>query len=173
MFSSTDGHNISKKNNSSIFKVLHGKQKQHHFLSKKGFSIIEVLFGVTIFTVGMLGIAALQISTIKGNSFSGTLSEASLLGSSKLETLMGRAYTHADLLDNNAPFGTAGLDSTGAAADNSDPGVGRNGVYTVQWNIADNQPSTNCKMIKVIVSWSVKGNNRSVSISGVRWGGIN
>jgi len=39
--------------------------------SEKGFSILEVLIGISIFAIGLLGLMALQISSMRTLSFSG------------------------------------------------------------------------------------------------------
>lgn len=125
--------------------------------NEKGFSIVEVLLGVAIFMIGMLGIAALQISSIKGNSFSANLTESTYLLSNKVEDLMGRGYDHADLTDTNAD-GDGGLDEKDPAAADHSENAGRNNAFTVYWNVAEDKPVLHCKTIQVYVRWSIKGN---------------
>ena len=60
----------------------------------RGFSLLEVLLGITVFMVGMLGVTALNISSMKSNTFSGNLSEATIIGASKLEELLIRDFEH-------------------------------------------------------------------------------
>lgn len=67
----------------------------------KGFSILEVLIGIAIFMFGMMGIAALQISSINGSSFAANLSEATFLATSKFEELMNMSYSDSDLDDDD------------------------------------------------------------------------
>lgn len=113
-----------------------------------GFSLLEVLIGATIFTYGALGIAALQISSIKGNSFSGNLSEATTLATNKFEELLTSTY-----------------DKTTGGKDNAQ---GRNGNYIVDWKVTDDTPAKNSKEINVIVKWSVKGVSREIQLTSVR-----
>lgn len=126
---------------------------------EKGFSLVEVLLGIAIFMIGMLGVAALQISSMTGNAFSGNLTEATYLMMNKVEELMNLKYDNALLTDPNAN-GAAGLDSQAVgtpAVDHEDPVGGRNNIFQVYWNVAENVPMPRCKTIKVFARWSIKG----------------
>lgn len=69
------------------------------FLEKNsGFSLLEVLLGITVFMIGMLGVTALNISSLKSNTFSGNLSEATSVATSKLEELMAQDFDDAAFL---------------------------------------------------------------------------
>lgn len=146
-----------------------------HFLDKtvnntKGFSLLEVLLGVTVFMIGMLGVTALNISSLKSNTFSGNMSEATELAAGKIEELMVLDFDDADELkdldgDGNGAVqdgnnngiddddeGTSvddwpnfGLDDVGTGgapdrSDNWDLGVGKNGMYDIYWNVAEGEP---------------------------------
>lgn len=72
-------------------------QKQGYkniFSNSRGFSLLEVLMGVTVFMIGMLGVTALNISSLKSNTFSGNLSEATMIAADKIEELMSLEYTN-------------------------------------------------------------------------------
>jgi type IV pilus assembly protein PilV len=60
--------------------------------NNRGFSLLEVLLGITIFMIGMLGVTALNISSLKSNTFSGNLSEAAIIAASKIEELMNQDF---------------------------------------------------------------------------------
>jgi len=149
----------------------------------KGFSILEIVLGVAIFMVGMLGVAAMLISSIKGQAFSGNLTEASVLAANKMEELLGLPVGAAALADTDND-GTGqdlddddvddngdnfGLDhATQATADGMTANQGRNGIFTIYWNIAVTEPTVNSDTIKVLVNWTVKGNERSIGITGIK-----
>lgn len=144
--------------------------------NEKGFSLIEVLAGVTIFMFGMLGVVALLTSSVRDNLFSGNLSEATMLATSKIEVLMSRDEDHADLVDTDGD-GIGGIDDVdvpgaAAGADGMDVNQGKNSIYTVYWNIADDVPIVDCKQIKVFVAWSGRENSRQISMSANRTGAI-
>lgn len=156
----------------------------------RGFSLLEILFGMTVFMIGMLGVIALNISSLKSNTFSGNMSEAVIIAGDTIEELMTLDFDHAFLDDTDGDGtgedllpdlpgqrdgdgvdddgGNFGLDDTGADADNSTPGVGKNGIYTVYWNVAVDEPlPEKTKTVTVIVEWAIKDVKRQVKINNV------
>ena len=161
-----------------------------------GFSLLEVLLGVSVFMVGMLGVTALNISSLKSNTFSGNMSEAVILAGDKIEELMAIEFydpacppndsecnpnwllsdrdddgtgQDADEDGNDDDGGNFGLDDTGSgAADQCQLGVGKNNIYDVCWNVAVGEPlPERTKTVKVIVEWSIKDVKRTMSMSTV------
>ena len=65
----------------------------------KGFSLIEVLLGITIFMIGMLGVTALNISSLKSNTFSGNMTEAVIIAGDRLEQLMAMEFEDPCITD--------------------------------------------------------------------------
>ena len=168
----------------------------------RGFSLIEVLLGISIFMIGMLGVTALNISSLKSNTFSGNLSEATFIAATKIEELMATEFddivdtdgdgvgqddfdpsdpTSDDGIDDDDDAVTTndidgisnfGLDDTGTAADHEETSLGKNGIYTVYWNVAENEPISvappRTKTIKVLVEWRVKDEPRRISMDVIR-----
>jgi len=66
-------------------------------LNRRGFTLIEVVIGLLILAVGLLGIAGMQITSIKGNSFSANMTQASILAQDRLEELRGLPNTNPAL----------------------------------------------------------------------------
>lgn len=118
-------------------------------LQNKGFTIIEVLIAMFILAVGLLSLVTMQVTGIKGNATANRISKGSSFSAERIEKLFALDWTHADLADDQAPTGTAGLNETGATADGSV--VTADGVYTIYWNVADNTPMPDTKKIRVIV----------------------
>ena len=173
--------------------MLGYKNMYKDFLEKevsnsRGFSLLEVLLGITVFMIGMLGVTALNISSLKSSTFAGNMSEAVIIAGDKIEELMALPFDHADLDDSDLdgtdedllpagpPIGDGidddggnfGLNDTGGDADGSDPAIGKNGMYTVYWNVAVGEPlPEKTKTVNVIVEWDIKGNIRSMNMSTI------
>ncbi|MFC1844334.1 prepilin-type N-terminal cleavage/methylation domain-containing protein [Thermodesulfobacteriota bacterium] len=154
----------------------------------RGFSLLEVLLGISIFMIGMLGVTALNISSLKSNTFSGNLTEATLIAATKIEELMTMEFddikdtdgdgtnqdTNDDGLD-NIGGGNFGLDDSGAGADFPEGPLGKNKIYMVYWNVAVNEPISvdpldpvKTKTINVIVEWYVKEEPRRINMQIIR-----
>ncbi len=132
--------------------------------SNKGFTIIEVLIAMAIFSIGILAVTKMQFSSIKGNRTSFQISEALSLGEGKMEELMYVPYT--TVIDTNND-GITGLDAnTVGSTDGSK--ITTDGRYTILWNIADNFPVNNTKTIKIIILWN--GGKKNLSISCIKAG---
>jgi type IV pilus modification protein PilV len=165
----------------SKFKIQNSKL---FFNSRSGMSLIEVLVAMTILTIGLLGVALMQVSSISGNTFSREMSVATQLAQDMLEKLYTYTYTstttdnplvagyHPDSTDISSPWNLA-------PAVYGDPNniIDERGqttgprIYTRTWVVTDNSPSTNMKTIAVTVSWTEKGataTTRSVTLTGVK-----
>lgn len=118
---------------------IRSKLSQRLFVRKnEGFTLLEVMIALVILSVGLLGLAALQLVAVKSNAFSSEMTYATMLAQQHAEILKSRAYTDADL--------TAGSHS----AVGSSKGV----QYTVTWNVTDNSPDTDMKTVNLTVTWS-------------------
>ena len=140
---------------------------------EKGFSLIEILAGVMIFSFGMLGVGAMLTATVRDNSFSSGLSEATLLASSQMDILLAVPYANTMLIedaDGDGADGAAGLeDDTEATADGFDLDQGKNGKFDLYWNVSPDDPMSGSKTINVIVKWGDRDNaNRRLSFRMIR-----
>ena len=116
-----------------------------------GFSLLEVLISVSIFSVGLLAVASMQMTAAKGNHFSGALTEASYLAVGQMETLLSLPYTDDEL----------------AAGGHPDPPLIES-IYTVTWNVAEDETTDNTKNIHVTVAWTERGTPRTLSFEGIK-----
>ena len=119
----------------------------------KGFTLIEVLIVIAIFSIGLLAVAAMQMTSTKGNASARRITEATALAENQIENLMQLPYDHADLNPANNTHG------------------GPQGPYTVNWDAdevdLDADGTNDSKTIDVTVSWSY-GGERNVSIQYIR-----
>ncbi len=113
------------------------KRVQPRLSAQGGFTLIEVLIGVSIFAIGMLAVARMQMLTVRNTTVGNVTSQATMLAHQKMEELKTMAF--ADLInevENNIDEeGNAGgvynrtttIDDTGCSLGNpcaADPGPG-------------------------------------------------
>jgi type IV pilus modification protein PilV len=114
-----------------------------------GFSLIEVLIGLIFLAIGLLAMAGLQGTSVRGNTFSNNLMQATYVAQDSLESLI------------NLPVNSASLQ-----AGNYNPlptvlsGVTFSQSYTVVVN-------GNLKTINYTVTWN-DGVNHNVTFSTIR-----
>ena len=58
-----------------------------------GFTLIEILIAICILSIGLLGMAALTVGIMRGNSFSNQLTTASILAQDKMEDIRKQGYS--------------------------------------------------------------------------------
>ena len=156
------------------------------FTRNEGLTLLEVLAAIAILSFGLLAVATMQGSSIKGNSQAIGTTEAITLAQDKLEQLMRLPYNDPanadDPLDDNGNGtsngtnqdadddgdddngGNFGLDDTvdgglNVIADESEV----NGRYTLYWNIAVDEPIANVKTIRIIVEWFDRGAKKNAT----------
>ncbi len=78
------------------------KDKKRNY-KERGFTLIEVLIAMAIFSIGILGVWTMQIRSTTGNTSARIRTEASIWAQDRVETLMLLSYTHADLAIGSHP----------------------------------------------------------------------
>ena len=128
------------------------------FSEQRGFTLIEVTIALVILVVGLLSIATMQVSAIKGNNLSDNITIALTLAEDKMEELLGLDYNNPELEDvftgNNDDLRRiepGWIDRE--ELDIDETGKENSGHFRRIWNIADNQPVENSKTVSVIVLW--------------------
>ena len=116
---------------------------------EEGFTLVEVILATFLLTVGILGMASMQVMALHGNSFAGNISKANSLCQYKIEELMALPYDHADLEDLNAG------PTTTPYADPSPPDG-----YVITWEVDADNPVPDTKQLEVKVAWIQKGQNK-------------
>lgn len=135
------------------------KRVQSRLASEGGFTLLEVLFGISIFAIGMLAIARMQMLTVRNTTVGNLTSQATMLAHQKMEELKTMAF--ADLtneVENN-------IDSEGNA------GGDYNRTTTITTPAAP--LGNHARQIQVQVQWNAAhGGNRTVEINSLtyeRW----
>jgi type IV pilus assembly protein PilV len=107
--------------------------------SNAGFSLIEVLIGLSILAIGLLAVAALQISANLSSRSSADITQASALASGQMEEIM------------NLPFLHGTLDPA------SNPHAKSSGKYLIQWQVTNTDLNSDgvleSKTVDLTVSW--------------------
>jgi prepilin-type N-terminal cleavage/methylation domain-containing protein len=116
---------------------------------KKGFTLTEVLVGLVILAVGILALAAMQITSTKGGSFSNHLTQATVFAQDKLEHLKNLSYSHSNL-----------------GSGQHDEGILSGTIFSRQYNIEEDAGNS-MKTITVTVRWTDRADHR-ISFSTIR-----
>ena len=97
-------------------------------LNNRGFSIIEVIFALSIFTIGILAVSTLSISSVNSNASARRITDATALAEDRLERLAAMPYD--DIAD----------------------GVETQGAYKITWVVIENDIVDKTKSITVTVN---------------------
>jgi type IV pilus assembly protein PilV len=132
--------------------------------NERGFTLLEVIMAVSILTVGLLAVASMQISAMRGNTMSMTYTESTEMVQDRVEKLLPRNLT---ALTDRTGDGLVGRDyRTVALADGSEISDPK---YKVYWNVIKDwsggtvaeggKEVIGVNTIRVIVTWQ-GGNKR-------------
>lgn len=108
--------------------------------------MIEVLIALTIFAIGLLAVATMQITGIQGNATAKWQTESASWATAQVERLMSLDYGDDDLNSANEPFSLT------------------HGQYTVAWDITDDDPMANVKTVEVVVTFTDRGINKNTTL---------
>ncbi len=103
---------------------------------RRGFTLIEVLIAMAIFSLGMLAVGTLQITSTNSNASARIHTEEYTWVVDQIERLTALGYDDADL-DETPPIHTV-----------------VQGPYTVSWTVEDDKPATGAKSIAVTADGS-------------------
>lgn len=108
---------------------------------QRGFTLVEVLIALTIFTIGILAVATMQTSSIRYNSSARLSSEAVFQAERKVEELLAGSYAALN-----------GGDQT-------------NGPHTLNWTVTNQGTHST---IVVTVTWKEPGGNKSYTLTSIK-----
>ena len=117
-----------------------------------GYTLIEVLIAMAIFSIGILATASLQLSTARNVKAGNLVTQATMLARDKIEDL--KRVADVTTLSNGAE---THIDAQG------DPG----GIFDRSWTISNPLGGSDTRQITVSVSWSHHGENRSIDLSTI------
>ncbi len=107
-----------------------------------GFTLIEVMIALVIFTFGILAVIGMQGTSIQGNMSAQNISEAAMLATNQVEELIGASYDDAGL-------------SVGSH------GPEYEDIYQREWTVATNTDNT--KSVEITIQWNEGSQSRQVT----------
>lgn len=136
---------------------------------EKGFTLVEMLVAITIFAIGLLAVAGMQLTAIGTNSDSNTLTAATALTEGIMEEILAwsvdtpslNVTSPSDIQWDFQPL-TAGVQNTKS--------LGAAGNYSATYSVVVNANGvTNLTQITVVVTGIDPGNsNRSITLVGFK-----
>ena len=116
-----------------------------------GFTLLEVIIAISILTVGLLAVAAMQTSAIRGNDSAYHVTEGATWAQDRLEFLMALPYEDSALSN-----GTGKTDPMSPPDD-----------YTITYDVV-NGPIANTKRITVIASRNDRGATKTRRLISIK-----
>lgn len=121
--------------------TIHKKLK-----SSAGFTLLEVMVAICIFSIGLLAVGSMQVSGTQGTASARRHTAAVVWASDQIEKIISLPYDHADL------------------ADGSHAGVTKD-LYNISWDVSEDELIDNTKAIVVTVSWNDFGISKNFSFT--------
>lgn len=118
--------------------TLHHQRCASPLQRHEGFTLLEVLIAIVILSLGLLGLSAMTISTIRGLTFSEKMTTATNLAQEKMEDIKNTAY--AGVSQTSYP-----MEDYGAIAEFTQ--------FKREVEIRENEVLANTKTAIVSVSW--------------------
>ncbi len=105
-------------------------------MNKQGFTLIEVIISLILLAVGLLAIAVMQTTAVRGNFFSHYLTQASYVGQDRLEFLDTLPINSAELQAGDHNDGTTTVAGIVFSRTYTVSVIGglRTIIYTISWN---------------------------------------
>ncbi len=114
--------------------------------SEKGFSLVEVLMALAIFSLAFAELGRMQLTAIQANATSGRLTRMTALAQAKIEQLMAVPYTDPSLADLTVMGQTTPYEDR-----NVPPG------YSMRWRVDTDTPFVGVKTVNLTVTWQNRG----------------
>ena len=133
-------------------------QKTGRSIGEGGFTILEVLIAISILTFGLLAVASMQTTAIRGNYNASHITEATTFAQDTLEELLALRFSDVALTDNQPAVGTP----------ETYPLAAPTGYTGLSYTVDDGNPVLNAKLITVTITWQDKGAQKQTVLTCVK-----
>jgi type IV pilus assembly protein PilV len=116
--------------------------------NQKGFTLIEVVLGLVILAVGLLSLAGMQMTSVRGNAFSKQLSQATYVIQDRLEFLRYLSLDDPLLAAGTHDDGSTTL--SGVVFNRSYNVVINNNLRTINYTVTYNDGTNHTRSIMTI-----------------------
>lgn len=132
--------------NSKIRNMLRSNKSR-----EEGFTLIEAIIGMFVFTIGILAMVSMQVTALNGNSLARSLTQGANFAASQVETLRPLDYLEDADLTNGAH------------------GPIQNGNYTLTYNVQRDVLLPNTMLVNITVNWLHQGAPKSMNLVYVKY----
>jgi len=126
---------------------------------------------ISIFAIGILGVAAMQMASVSGNTSARGVTDIATWAADRVEKLMILPYDDISLAPGVYSIGAGTLTMTTDGIDNDYDGLidegGETGPVTIAWTIVENTPVDNTKTLTITVQHNGPGVNKNVTMARV------
>ena len=147
---------------------MHRKQPNKYLFCNagRGYSLIEVIVAMAVFSVGILAVFSMQITATQGNALARGMTENYNCALDKAEELLALPYDDPDLNIgvHNVAKNVDGIDNDGDGLVDGDDADGETaGSIDLQWEVWETViHGQNIKSVRVSVSSTVNRNRQKV-----------
>jgi type IV pilus assembly protein PilV len=104
---------------------------------RRGFSLIEVMVGVVLMTIGVLGLAALSVTVAQANRGATNRTRADQVLHEKIEEFQTADYD--EITDGDDEITVGGI------------------TFARTWSVTDDSPMAGVKMVEITGTWDERG----------------
>ncbi len=134
-----------------------------------GFTLIEVLIAMAIFSIGILGVAMLQSGSIRGNTSARGVTDIALIATDRLEMLRSLPYDDPALSDGVHVLNqeTDRVDNNYNGLIDEDMPANETGPLTIQYTVTTDWPIERTKTVAVTVTHAGASVRKAVTMQQI------